>query len=254
MMARLMILMGLGLMACGPSAKTLEQNKKDARYHYDLAYGYYVKGHKGHLALREVTISLQMNEEDADAQQLAGLIYLGRKRYLTAIKHFKAALKIRPNFYFASNNLGVTYLSLERWDDAIKIFEALVENGLYTQVGHAYNNLGWARYKKGELREARVAFDQAMAASPDLCPPYNNQGLVLFERARYSSALKVLNRGIKRCPNYAEAYFQRGRVLLKLGQMSDARASFARCATLVDDTPLGDRCADRVRLLSQGSR
>jgi tetratricopeptide (TPR) repeat protein len=257
MSVRLLMLAGFGLLlACGPTAGTVHKNKVDARYHYDLAYGYYFdpQNPRANLAIREVLTSLELNAEDSEAQLLAGLIFLGRQDHLKAIKHFQHAIKIKPDYYFARNNLGVTYLSLERWDDAITIFEKLIRAPLYTQQGHAHNNLGWAWYKKGDLSRAAGAFLTATAVAPKLCPPYNNHAIVLLEQKRYARALRSIDRGIALCPTYAEAHFNRGRALSKLGQTAEARGAFSACMRKAGDSPLGDRCADHLGRLGNVQR
>ena len=247
-------LMLLSLAGCGPSRAELKDRQEQAKYHYDLAYGYFFNKNnpQGNVALLQVLKSLELKEENADAHLLAGLIFQGRARHLDAIGHYKRALEINPDLYFATNNMATTYLSMERWDDAIPLLKSLVTNVLYNRQGHAQNNLGWAYYKKGNLPKANEHFSNAIFTAEKLCPPYNNLGIVYIDQKQYARAEKYLRRGLKRCPNYAEPYFHLGRTLVHQGKAKDARQSFTKCLKYAGETPLADRCERRLRSLPAG--
>ncbi|MCB9522218.1 MAG: tetratricopeptide repeat protein [Myxococcales bacterium] len=250
--ARLLLALGLALcVGCGPSASDLKKSKEEAQFHYDLAYGYYFEQQvpQAEAALHEITLCLKLDPKNHDAHMLAGMVHMGRKRNLKAIEHFQAALALKPDFHFARNNLGATYLALERWDDAIQEFQALTEDMLYSRPGHAQNNLGWAWYKKGDRAKARSHFMTATQVAPRLCPPYNNLGLMLLEEDEPQRALKYLDRGLKRCPNYVEAHFHRGRALEALRQIAEARKAFQECMRFGGESPLAERCEARLRTL-----
>lgn len=253
-MTRWVLMLGLLLVGCGPSATAVKKKKDQAKYHYDMAYGYYFDtlNPRADLALQEVLSSIENDPANPDSRLLAGLIFLGRQDHLNAIKHFEQAIALKPDFFYAQNNLGVTYLALERWDDAIAIFSKLVGKVLYNRPGHAQNNLGWAWYKKGDLGRAADHFIKAKAVAPKLCPPYNNHAMVLLDQKQPRKALRSADRGLKRCPKYAEAHFNRGRALLALGQPAEAHAAFSACMQFGGESQLAERCEARLRQLPVG--
>jgi type IV pilus assembly protein PilF len=255
------VLMGLGLwvtlVGCGPSQADLRAIDERATYHYNLAYGHYMEATTVNVdaALQEVLAAIRTKPKFPDAHLLAGIIYLGRSLNLEAIRHFKRAVALKPDFFMARNNLGAAYLAAERWDEAAEVFSQLVGNILYPAPGHGYNNLGWAYYKMGRPDEARRHLSMAIQLAPELCPPYNNLGLLLLEQSRLDRSAKNLRRAIKRCPNYAEPNFHLGRVAMRRGDIDDARDRFRRCLELAGDTPLAERCEERLKALPpKGSR
>ena len=242
---------GVTLGGCGGGKKALKERQDQAEYHYDLAYGYYFDSNKANAdaAMLEVQHSLDLNEENPDAHLLAGLIFMGRMRYLDAERHFKRALQLKPDFRYAKNNLGATYLAMERWDDAIKLFEALVADVLYARPGHGHNNLGWAWFQKGDMKRARRHFMTAIQLAPKLCQPYNNLAMVYSKQEQYERAKKYLERAIKHCANYAEPHYHLGRLHIRRGEVGDARDQLQKCLKLAGETRLGDKCGSLLSSL-----
>ncbi len=241
--------------ACGGGQAELKKRREQSDYHYKLAYGHYFdqQNPNGDAALQEVLLALELDPDNADARFLAGIIFMGRSQHLDAIEQFKVAIAVRPDFHFAMNNLGTTYLALERWDDAIAIFEKLVLDRKYATPGTAQNNLGWAYHQKGDVERAQKHYEQALSLSPNLCPPYNNLAMIYIDRGSFESAAKVLERGLKKCPTYAELYYHLGRVEARRANVDVARERFQRCRELSGDSPLAERCESHLSALGPPS-
>ncbi len=250
----LLLMLFAGLVGCGPSQSELKAIDDRATYRYNLGYGHYMDATTVNVdaALQEVLAALRIKEDYPEAHLLAGIIYLGRGLHLNAIRHFKRAVEIKPDFFMAKNNLGAAYLAAERWEEAVGIFNELVGNILYASPGHGHNNLGWAYYNMGKPDQARRHYFMAIQLAPELCPPYNNLGLLLLEQSRLDRSAKYLKRAIKRCPSYAEPNFHLGRLAMRRGDTGSARARFRRCLELSGDTPLAERCEERLKALTTG--
>lgn len=242
---------------CGPSRADVKKQQEQAQYHYDLAYGYFFdkKNERGEAALLEVVKSLEIKEDSADAHLLAGLIFMGQMRHLDAIRHYRRAIELKPDFYYAQNNLAAAYLATERYDEAIEVLSKLVSTILYDRKGHALNNLGWAWYKKGNLQRARQHFVTATQMGPKLCPPHNNLGMLYADQSDHEQAEKHLRLALKKCPAYAEPAYHLGRLQTQRGDFKGARESFERCLKYAGESPLADQCAERLRpILSSAAR
>ncbi len=239
---------------CPTEVKKLNpETVKEAQYHYDLAYGHLVnpQGNQAEAALKEIVQSIELNDSDPQARNLLGLVLMGRSVYLDAMKHFQCALQLKPDFYEAQNNLGTAYLSMERWDDAIEVYEKLTGAMLYAWPAHAHNNLAWALYKKGRLEQARRHYLTAIELKPEFCLSYNNLGMLEIDLEDYELAARYLERGIKRCPNYAEPHFHMGRVAEAQRDMQGAAQFYSRCTELAGESPLADRCVARLRAIKR---
>jgi Tfp pilus assembly protein PilF len=244
------------LAGCGPSQADLKAQREKADYHYQLAYGFYFEkpgqGGNPDAALVETLRALEADEKHAEAHFLAGLIFMGREQHLDAERHYRRAIEIKPDFYFARNNLGATYLAMGRWDEAIALFDALVLTPFYTTPGNGHNNLGWAYYQKGNREKARHHLTVATQVAPTLCPAYNNLGMLLLDEKQDERAEKALNEAVKRCPGYAEPYFHLGRLHARRTDDKLSQQSFRRCLELAEGTPLGDRCSRALSATASG--
>jgi len=236
---------------CGSNSKQGKVDRKNAEYHYNLAYGNYFDSTRPNVdgAMQEVLRSLMADPDYPEAHMLAGLIYLGRKQYPESIRHFKTALKLRPNFLKAKNNLGAAYLADGRWDSAIQVYEDLTKNIMYATPGNAHNNIGWAWYQKGDLDKARRYFLSAINLAPRLCVAYNNLGIVLFKQGQPERALKNFERAAAKCPRYAEPHYHLARLQSGARNVSAAERSLNTCKSLAGDSRLGLRCEERLKAL-----
>jgi len=240
-LSALALLSCLSVVGCGGGEEL--RRSQQAQYHADLAYGYLMEGQETNAALQEVLKSLKLREDDPATHHLAALIFMGRSDWLKALKHGKRALELKPDFYEAKNNLGVVYLSLGEWREAVTVFQELTGVLEYRTPARGYNNLGWALYKLGRLDEAKRALLSAVKLNPRLCPPHNNLGLVSLELGELALAQRELTRSVSLCPSYAEPHLHLARLHLERGARADAIGALERCVELGGDSELGLRCS-----------
>ncbi len=62
---------------------------------------------------------------------------------------------MRPTFSEARTNLANVYLDQGQYDEAIKLYEQVLNDMLYPTPFIAQGNLGWAYYKKGDTVTGR---------------------------------------------------------------------------------------------------
>ncbi|MSP90255.1 MAG: tetratricopeptide repeat protein [Myxococcales bacterium] len=242
--ARLLLVACLGT-TCSAAEIERTQREEKADFHHKLANGYFHNANVD-LAIRELVTALGYSDSHPDSRYLYGFILFGRKRYEEASEHFRRALVARPLFFAARNHLGVTYLELERWYDAIVTLEPLLKEPTYTTQYLVYNNLGWAYFKQGDLRQADKHLRMAVFLNPKFCNAWRNLGLLALAQRDTRGAVEHFTEAVGRCPTYAELHLQRGEALDADRRQSDADAAFRRCAELAGDTAVGRRCRSRV--------
>jgi len=89
-----------------------------------------------------------------------------------AIAEFEAAIKIKPNFIDAFNNLGNAHKSIGRLDTANEVYRKLLKISPEFAVGH--NNLGTALLIQGRIDECVAAYRESIKYQPSLAPAHSN--------------------------------------------------------------------------------
>jgi type IV pilus biogenesis/stability protein PilW len=206
-----------------------EKERRSAEIHYDLALQAQQQGNMQE-ALRELNVSLENDPDYPEAHNALGiLLHLSFRRPDEAISHYQRALKVRPTFSEARNNLANVHLDQGRYDEAIKQYEQVLNDMLYPTPYIAQGNMGWAYYKKGDTERALESIKAAVTTNPSFCLGYKNLGIIYDETGRTDDACRQYTRYRENCPDVAEAYLREGVCEAKRGQVDAAKAAFTQC-------------------------
>jgi len=234
--------------------------ERQSETEYDLARELLERGDpRG--ALAHAKKAVELDDENADAQHLAALIYLSfcayspdECRLAEAERHARAALSERKDYREAQNTLGVILIHQQRYDEAIAVLKRLTEDILYKTPEFSYGNLGLAYLEKGETDLAIEALKRSIAAEPRYCVGSYRLGLAYEKKGDWEAARKALTRvfevELPECRNLQDAYEARGRVLRASGDCEGARRDWERCKELSAETPSGQRCDAHLKSLS----
>jgi len=232
------------LLLAGCASQAPQRMEESADYHVQLAGGHWEAG-EAPQAIEELQVALQIDPNNEQAHYFLGFIFSGRRMFPQSIQHYRQALLLNPEWYEVSNNLGVVYLQLERWEEAEALFQSLTEVAHYSTPGHAYNNLGWSQLNQGRVRDALSNFEMATYLEPDMCLAYNNQGLSFEQLERSREAMDAYQQAINRCDDYAEPRFRMGRLLQREGRFNESASLFAECVEMTGiGSSLGARCRE----------
>jgi Tfp pilus assembly protein PilF len=231
--------------ACSSAEVERKQREDKATYHYRLALGFF-ESKNIDLSIRELVNALSWDSGHADSRYLYGFILFGRKQYEEAAEHFRLALQRRPKFFEARNHLGVTYLEMERWTDAVRVLEPLLKEPLYTTPYLCYNNLGWAQLRLGDLRLAEKHLRMAVFINPKFCQGHRNLALLAVEQRDLRAAVSHIEEALRLCPQVAEFHLHHAEILTANNRPEEAEQAFGRCAKVAGDSQLGRRCRNRM--------
>jgi type IV pilus assembly protein PilF len=154
--------------------------------------------------------SEKCNARDPEVQYWEGRIYLGRKQLPQAMEHLQRALGLRKDYPEANLALGMAYLELKRWDEAIAQYEIVTKNELFRTPEEAYNNIGWAWLMKGDSEKAGQSFQTALSINSNYCPARVNLGEVEAKKGNSADAIRDLQRASQQCPDYSRAHLLLG--------------------------------------------
>jgi serine/threonine-protein kinase len=162
-----------------------------------------------------------------------GWALCGQDRNGAGTAAFREAIRLRPNFAEAYNNLACALNNLGRHDEA----EAACEKALHymPDCGRAYNNLGIALADQGRYPEAEAAYQRAIALEPDAPLCYYNRGVTLADQGRYPEAEAALREAIRLQPDHQVAHNSLGIVLYRQGRSREAEAAYREAIRLQPD-------------------
>jgi tetratricopeptide (TPR) repeat protein len=132
-----------------------------------------------------------------------GFALTARGRPDEAIKHYKEALRLNPDFEPPNINLGLALLSQGKFDECIDYYqEVLRVNPDYARV---HNNLGAVLWRLGKIKEATVHFRKAVLLKPDYAEAHNSLGAALVSIGKNEKAIAHLQEALRLKPDYSQA-------------------------------------------------
>ena len=157
---------------------------------------------------------------------LAGLAILTWRQshqYVDSETLYRATIRNDPSSWMAHNNLSAVLLDSNTEEAMALAQEAL---RLKPEYAEARNNLGYALQKLGRLEEARAQYLEALRVKPTYPQAHNNLGYVLQQLGRPEEAVPQYLEALKLYPNYAEAHYNLGNVLQHAGRLEEAVAQY----------------------------
>ncbi len=260
------LLIGGIAVGCGPTQR-IDPEASDKRYL--LAADYFEK-RMLRPALEELQKTLDLNPQNPDAHNLAGLIHLSQaaeseqmieratcvagdeaklerheidEHFRQAEEAFRRALQFKPDFSDAWNNLAVVAIHFQRWDEAIAASEKALSNPLYRAPWAAQGNLGWAYLQKKEFARAAKELRTALFSNPQFCVGRYRLAKVYYDQQRWDQATEELDKvtSDKACP-IQEAFLLDGLTSLRRNDREHAQAMFRRCIELGPQSCLAKQC------------
>lgn len=130
----------------------------------------------------------------------AGFLAVEQADYATALQSFQTAVDEGENTELAYRGLGITYLGMAEYDNAIASFEeALANGGIF--AGDLERDINFymatALYKKGALAEAGELLDIIIQSDKENRDAYYLRGCVLLESGDYESSIYNFEKAIE---------------------------------------------------------
>ncbi len=147
-----------------------------------------------------------------------------------ALAHLQNALRLRPDYPEAENNMGLYLAQIELCEAAIPHFETAVR--IRPDLTQAYNNLALCLTRNGKYGEAIGHLETALRLQPDYAAAHFNLGMALSKVVgRDRDAIAEYETGLRTNPipaslDNAEAHRNLGQLLLGQGRTKEAIAHF----------------------------
>ena len=90
---------------------------------------------------------------------------------------------------------GINYRDQEKWDEAITAYTKAIE--LDPEFAAAYNNRGYAYFRKADIEAALADFTKAIELEPKQTAPYENRAWTYINAGDYDKALLDLQKALE---------------------------------------------------------
>ena len=208
-----------------------------SRAHYDLGVDHLARGQTPQ-ALREFLAAAGYQPEDAWIHLGLGECYRRKGLFSKAEHHLLRATELKPYFQSAQLNLSALYAHVKRYDESAVWAQKLVDDPTYAAPWRAYNNLGWARLRSGQVDQARSALLSALDYDEGFWPAHLNLGILESESGSKLEAIQHFEKVLEKRPGpfaEAEARYRMGELFVSLGNRGRAVEQFSAAA----DNPRG---------------
>jgi tetratricopeptide (TPR) repeat protein len=155
-------------------------------------------------------------------------------RFAEAIAECQEALKIKPDFAAAHNNLGNALQNKQSADGARErngaLGEAIEHYRKALQIKpdftQAHSNLGKALLKKGQTDEAIAQFQKTLEIEPNDAEAEFSLGIAFVQKREVNEAIAHYEKAVEIRPGYAEARNHLANAFVAEGKYSDAIANY----------------------------
>jgi len=199
----------------------------------------HAKNHKLAPAQEELDKLLAKYPNKAGLRYAQGMVYLNRvtssdvdyiketRNLINAsIREFAAAVRNDGNFYEAYNAMGVATMRLGNVDDAVELFKTALK--INPQYAKAYDNLGVVELMNNNLDEAERYFKQSLKFNTHNPTSMYHMGQVETRRGNLSEALTWINHSVHIHPMSSPAWNLQGELYLRQGNEPAAINSFKK--------------------------
>ena len=163
-------------------------------------------------------------------------IYGTKEHCLKAEKSFLKAIANRADLPQGYYELGLTYMQLERYDEAVEALKRAIRLSAHL-LPDAYYNLGLALYQKGNIKGAIKFLEiyKKQATLGTRVEAYRLLGKAYLQKYKLQKALSCFERvGYLEKPHW-ETYLNMGVAYFGLDQLKEARESFERAMEMKPD-------------------
>jgi tetratricopeptide (TPR) repeat protein len=157
------------------------------------------------------------NVQDAETFFNNGLMHLKEGRSQMAADQFKRAVGANPKDPYSYKGLGLAYMQLMRYADAVSALRKAIEiNPYFVDVR---NDLGTALVLAGRRNEAKAEFGVAFNDSTNPTPEKaaSNLGQVYLEEKNYTESANWYRTAVNRNKRYPDAYLGLADALQAMG-------------------------------------
>jgi len=163
--------------------------------------------------------------DGAFAYRTYGTLLSERHEYQKAIPLLERAIALEIDVV-ALNNLGFCLQQLNRFSDALSVYEKALRVDPQHPSGHTFNGIALVFQRTRQYEKAIDYYRKAISLKPDLASAYNNLGSLLRDQRKLNESLACYNRCVQIDPGYFSAYGNKGNIYQEFSRIDKALESY----------------------------
>jgi type IV pilus assembly protein PilF len=228
-----------------------EKRAKRANSHFNIAVDHQENG-RVELALRELLTAYRLDASNPKILHALGITYLMKGKEGEAERYMKEALAIRDDYHDARYNLSTLYMRQGRYEDCAAQSRHLYDDPTFSQPWRALTNLGWCRYKEGEVDAARRDLSYALDYNGRYWPTLLNLGILEAEEGNKMEAIGYFERVLALEPDAsttAEVNYRLGEIYVSMGKRRRALEVLRTAVVKAPSDPWGKKSEEYLKRL-----
>ena len=205
-------------------------------------------------AMRELTRAKELDPDNPEIDMSLGLAYQARGDLGKAEEYLRSAIRKKPDYAEAHNNLGFLLSLQGRSEEAIREYEKAVSNVLYPTPEYAYYNMGKEYVRLKDLGKAELMYQRAIGLNPSFVDAYRDLAMVQAEKGKWQDSERTLGRLVEVAPSYSGGWMDLGRLYLRMSQPGKALEAFRKALSTTDDPALRAEIAGYINVLERRNR
>jgi tetratricopeptide (TPR) repeat protein len=182
---------------------------------------------------------LALEPENLEARKGRGFCLLNMDRLEDAVTEFDAVLASRPDDAVTLRYRSKAHALLRDFSRAISDLERTIElmpnaTELPGELATIYAIRSHERFEGGDYERSREDMDEVIRLAPDQAVNYSRRGACWFHVGEYEKSLADMDEAIRREPGNPEFHEKRGFALQKLGRNDEAAAAFKKTKDLAE--------------------
>ena len=215
--------------------KIYQNNKKD--YFLENFYGAFLALNgdekQQDLAIIKFKNSILLNDKFSEAYYNLSCILFKKEQFLNCEEYLKVSLLLEPENIDYKNLLGLNYIKLKKFNDAIKLFNLVLKNQLDNV--DAYFGLGIIYTQLGELHKAIFFLEKAIDLNINRVEAYIELSNCYSKtNANFFANLKLTSKGINLFKS-SSLYILHAKNLSQFSKMDEAFLYFEKAIELEPD-------------------
>ena len=218
--------------------------------HYNLGLALAQKGGLDD-AEQHYRAALKIKPDYGRARYALANILAAQGKFEEAIDQYRNVLSGGARAAEAHYYLGNVFAKLNRLGEAVEQYESSLK--VDPQNGLAHGSLGHILFRQRRLEEAMAHYRTALEMEPQAADVHYGLANILAIRGEWDEASKHYQTALRINPTYAGAYYNLGTILARRGQLEDAVRYFLQAVKIRPD--FADAHASLGRALSmQGKK